>query len=77
MKKTKIDKMVDRFLGWKLPRDFAPDGGIIFNLVNQGDLPLPECWPIGTNLFTADQARVMIEYMLAEPDSAIYSAPNP
>ena len=25
-----IDEMVNRFLGWKLPKDFAPDGGISF-----------------------------------------------
>ena len=25
--KVNIDEMVNRFLGWKLPHDFAPDGG--------------------------------------------------
>lgn len=30
MSKTMIDKMVDRFLCWKLPKDFAPDAGISF-----------------------------------------------
>ena len=24
------DAMVNRFLSWKLPDDFAPDGGIVF-----------------------------------------------
>lgn len=55
--------MVNRFLGWSLPKDFAPDGGISFN-----PLParhMPHCWPVGTNLFTAAQATAMVEYMLA------------
>lgn len=55
-------KMVDRFLWWKLPQDFAPDCGITFKPVDH-----PSCWPVGTNLFTADQARQMVEHMLA-PD---------
>lgn len=68
----KIDKMVDRFLSWKLPDDFCPDAGISFErehsaeyMAKQGKPPLRH-EPIGTNLFTADQARAMIEYMLSE-----------
>lgn len=49
-----IDKMVDRFLGWKLPKEFAPDGGISFEE--------KAWWPIGTNLLTADQAKQMFEH---------------
>jgi hypothetical protein len=30
MAKTMIDQMVDRFLSWKLPKDFSPDAGISF-----------------------------------------------
>ena len=63
MEKTKVEKMVDRFLSWPLPKDFAPDAGISFTPINH-----PDCWPIGTNLLTAEQARNMIEHMLAAHD---------
>lgn len=53
------DEMVTRFLGWSLPKDFAPDCGITFTPVNH-----PNCWPVGTNVFTADQARQMLEHVL-------------
>ena len=49
--------MVDRFLCWELPKDFAPDGGISFDHSSK---------PIGTNLLTADQARQMFEHVTAE-----------
>lgn len=68
MSKTMIDKMVDRFLGWKLPKDFCPDAGISFAPTKpyEGDELGNSWWPVGTNLLTADQARAMIEYMLAD-----------
>ena len=57
--------MVDRFLAWRFPEDFAPDGGISYTPLPR----LPE-WthdtrPTGTNLLTAIQARAMLEYVLA------------
>jgi len=57
--KTLINKMVERFLSWKLPDDFAPDCNINFNAeaAKQGS------WPIGTNLLTSEQARKMFESM--------------
>lgn len=57
-----VKKMVDRFLGWKLPEDFAPDAGIYF------DAAYKEKWgmPIGTNLLNADQAKAMILHMLGD-----------
>jgi hypothetical protein len=60
MTKPLIDQAVDRFLGWKLPQDFAPDGGISFT-------PVPNhIWfPTGTNLLTAIQAKAMLEYAAA------------
>ena len=69
MAKTMIDKMVDRFLGWKLPPDFAPDCGISFQ--RESDYEHPEFGrhkyePVGTNLLTADQARAMVKHMLAD-----------
>ena len=56
----KISKMVDRFLCWKLPEDFAPDCGISFDSHNG------QCVPVGTNLLTATQARQMLEHITAE-----------
>jgi len=72
MEKAMIDKMVDRFLGWKLPKDFSPDGGISFKPTKpyEGDESGNSWWPIGTNLLTADQARAMIEHMLTETPNA-------
>lgn len=74
MEKTKIDKMVERFLSWKLPVDFLPDGGVKFSrrykdgifIKNLELNPEDPSWPIGTNLFTANQARAMIEHMMDE-----------
>lgn len=52
--------MVIRFLGWPLPKTFGPDCGISFK-----ELGHPHSWPIGTNLFTADEALAMFEYALS------------
>lgn len=65
-----IKVMVDRFLGWRLPQDFYPDCGITFKHSETWG-PYPNNWPIGTNLFTADQARTMFEYVLASPVAAL------
>lgn len=63
MAKTMIDTMVDRFLGWRLPEDFGPDGYITFD--REKAKQNSNFWPVGTNLLTATQARAMIEHMLA------------
>lgn len=55
-----IKHMVDRFLGWRLPADFSPDGGIIFSHTSGGHANAPT----GTNLFTAAQAEAMVRYMM-------------
>jgi hypothetical protein len=68
MNKTKIDKMVNRFLGWKLPDDFAPDCGISFAKFHPNGTT--RFAPVGTNLLTADQARMMFEHVLAGDQSA-------
>ncbi len=63
------DEMVDRFLGWHLPDNFAPDGGIKFDstrLTTHPELGMPT----GTNLFDATQARAMLEYVVAGKKSA-------
>lgn len=57
-----LDKMVTRFLGWRLPQGFAPDAGISFKPMP--DEYMPHCWPTGTNLFDAVQAKEMILHML-------------
>jgi len=51
--------LVSRFLCWKLPKDFCPDAGITFERkVNGKDRE--DAWgPVGTNLFTAEQAKEM------------------
>lgn len=60
-----VNKMVDRFLGWKLPHDFSPDAGISFaKRYNVGTAFERNHEPIGTNLLNADQAKAMIEHML-------------
>ncbi len=58
-----VDAMVDRFLRWKLPDDFAPDCGISFTPPFSA---VAHVWPVGTNLFTAAQARAMIVHMLGD-----------
>ena len=61
----KIDKvLVDRFLNWRLPHDFAPDCGITFDGCPPDALGYAPSWPVGTNLLTADQARAMIKYII-------------
>lgn len=52
-----VNACVDRFLGWELPKDFGPDCGISFTPPRVG-------WPIGTNLFTATQAKAMLTHVL-------------
>ena len=59
-----INKMVDRFLCWKLPKDFAPDGGVSFVPIAADGFDRPGFWPVGTHLFTADQAKGMVMHML-------------
>ena len=61
MKNKFLNKIVDRFLGWKLPEHFGPDCGISFVPPEH-----PNSWPIGTNLLTADQAQEMFEHCLSD-----------
>ena len=60
---SRVEEMVNRFLGWSLPEDFNPDCGIRFEPVNPFDGHRFK--PIGTNLFSATQAKAMVEYMLS------------
>ena len=71
MTEEQIKQMVDRFLAWRLPKDFAPDHYINFDRESAQrlfDSTNGNAWPIGTNLLSADQARQMIEYMLDVPN---------
>lgn len=65
MTNEQVKYMVDRFLAWKLPEDFKPDGGISFKpTFNEHTAHPMRHEPSGTNLLGADQAEVMVRYML-------------
>lgn len=66
MNKQRIDRMVDRFLCWELPKDFAPDCGISFDGRQDDEWNKNKPWPVGTNLLTAEQARQMFQHVTAE-----------
>ena len=57
---TLLRHMVTRFLSWRLPENFNPDGGISFARLAFNGAPYP--MPVGTNLL--DQAEAMVRYML-------------
>lgn len=60
-----IKHMVNRFLSWKLPEHFNPDNGISFDpVMNKGYQFESRREPVGTNLFSSDQADVMVRYMV-------------
>ncbi len=64
MMTTEIEKMVTRFLSWKLPDDFSPDGGIKYQKV-AGTPENPHIFsPTGTNLMTYSQAKAMIRHII-------------
>lgn len=63
--KDYMDYLVDRFLGWPLPKTFNPDGGISFKRhFNEHTAHPMEHKPSGTNLLTAVETRTMLEYLL-------------
>lgn len=60
-----INRIVNRFLSWRLPENFSPDGGISFK--KHGNEGTPHQYvnsPTGTNLFDFTQAYQMVEYLL-------------
>jgi len=60
-----IKHMVDRFLGWRLPENFNPDGGVSFQRTFGENTPWPrKAEPVGTNLLDAQQAEQMVRYMI-------------
>jgi hypothetical protein len=77
-----VKHMVNRFLMWKLPDNFNPDGGVSFEPeynveynAKQG-LPPQRHEPSGTNLLDYTQAEAMVRHMLdgltqPQPDAAV------
>jgi hypothetical protein len=63
-----INAAVDHFLAWELPQDFHPDNGISFTAPHPRP---PFTWPVGTNLFTAVQAKAMFQHCLASGPSGV------
>lgn len=65
MTEAQIKHLVDRFLSWKLPENFNPDGGISFKRTFNEDSAFPmKHEPSGTNLLDATQADAMVRHML-------------
>ena len=65
MNDEQIKYMVDRFLQWRLPENFAPDAGISFKpIFNEHTAHPMKHEPLGTNLFDATQAEEMIRYLV-------------
>lgn len=62
--KMDLKKIVDRFLGWPLPKSFSPDCGITFDGRKDDEWNKNKTWPIGTNLFTFSEALAMFEHAL-------------
>lgn len=59
MNEDQIKHMVNKFLSWKLPQDFNPDGGVTFDKKY-----VSPHGPTGTNLFTYTQAEQMVRSMV-------------
>ena len=64
-----VERAVNSFLSWKLPKDFHPDGGIVFIPTKGRGYDSPY-WPCGTNLLNAQQARGMLRHVLAAAPEA-------
>ena len=64
LKSYQIKHMVERFLQWRLPENFNPDGGISFKKTfNEKTTHPMKHEPVGTNLFDYGQAEAMIRYI--------------
>jgi len=72
IKRDQIERMVNRFLQWKLPENFNPDGGISFKIIRNENTQWPaKNEPVGTNLLDAIQAEEMVRYMLGTEAAAL------
>jgi len=66
MTDEQIKHMVNRFLTWRLPENFQPDGGVSFKATYNEHTAHPmRHEPVGTNLLDATQAEVMVRHMIA------------
>lgn len=66
-----IKHMANRFLNWKLPAGFKPDGGISFERFgNKGTEHEYRREPVGTNLIGYSEAEAMVRHMIEEMPSA-------
>lgn len=63
-REAQIKHMVQRFLSWRLPDNFNPDGGVRFEREINGARRPHEWWPSGTNVFDAVQAEAMVRHMI-------------
>lgn len=71
MTEAQIKHMVDRFLQWRFPDSFSPDGGVSFSPSFKEEPMRSRHWPVGTNVLDANQAEAMIRHMLEGlPDQA-------
>lgn len=65
MSDDQIKYMVNRFLTWRFPDNFNPDGGISFKRTFNEHTAYPmKHEPTGTNLLDAGQAEGMIRYLV-------------
>lgn len=64
-----IRRIANRFLSWKLPKDFNPDCGIQFDAdaAKKIDPRNHRYEPLGTHLLTATQAQEMVRFII-QPD---------
>lgn len=61
---SQIRHMTERFLSWRLPDTFNPDGGIRFDpVVNKGTPYEHRHQPSGTNLLGYTEAEAMVRHM--------------
>lgn len=65
MTEAQIKYMVERFLAWRLPENFNPDGGVSFKKTfnEHTDHPMKH-EPSGTNLLDFQQASAMVRHMI-------------
>lgn len=65
MTEAQIKYMVERFLSWRLPENFNPDGGISFTkMFNEHTAHPMKHEPTGTNLLDYTQASAMVRHMI-------------
>lgn len=67
MTEDQIKHMANRFLGWPIPENFNPDGGVNFDgwIGNKGIEGMEYRRQVqGTNLFDAIQAEAMVRHMI-------------